>query len=152
MEKQLLITCIIIIVLALGLDVVTYLFLRTDWKKNGTLITDRLLSRWSDALHQQVKVWQNSISVNLVKYYQESVAQPAPASVPVQTPRPAPAPAPVPAPVVDAVPVEIVPVSFKKIGQVRRVQFSLEMPWDTQVEVRIGATYESGVTVEKREL
>ena len=150
MEKQLLITCIIIIVLALGLDVVAYLFLRTDWKKNGTLLTDRLMSRWSDALHQQVKVWQNGISVNLVKYYQESVAQPAPAAVPVQAP--VPVPAPVPAPVVDAVLVEIVPVSVKKIGQVRRVQFSLEMPWDTQVEVRIGATHESGVTVEKREL
>jgi hypothetical protein len=139
MDNQLLITWIFMIVVALGLDVGAYFLLRIDWKKKGSTLPDRLWGRLFDQVDHTVKTWQSRISVGLVKYY-----QPAPASAPVPTP--------LPEPVVDATPVEIIPVSVKKVGNVRRVEFSVEMPLDTQVEVRIGATRDAGVKVEKREL
>jgi hypothetical protein len=144
MDNQLFVTWIIMIVVALGLDVAVYLFLRADWKKNGSVLPDRFWNRFFDKLRQTAKTWQNRISIGLVKYYQPSTLQPSPASAPASGAEP----------VMEATDdsIEIIPVSVRKVGQVRRIEFSVEMPLDTQVEVRIGATREAGVKVEKREL
>lgn len=141
-DNQQLITWTMMVVVALALDIGAYIFLRQDWKKNGSTLTDRFWAQVFDRASQINKTIQHRIAIALVNYHQASIAtddKPAAAD---------PAPEPLP----DATPVEIVPVTVRNIGGVRRVKFSLDMPLDTQVEVRIGATRESGVTVEKREL
>lgn len=142
MDTQLLISWIIVVLVALGLDIGIYIFLRLDWKKNGTTFIDRFWDRAFDQANQIFQALKKRIAIALVKYHQASVS-PAPVSAPTD---------PVLEPLPDAHPVERIPVSVKNIGTVRRVQFSLDMPLDTQVDVRIGATREAGVTVEKREL
>ena len=136
MDNQLLINWIIMIVLALGADIAAYIFLRLDWKKNGSTFIDRFWNWLFDKLNLFVAALKKRVALGLIQYHRASVA----------TPAPEPAPLPV------GPPVETVPVSVKHIGPIRRIKFSLDMPLDTQVEVRIGATREAGVTVEKREL
>lgn len=142
MDNQLLITWAFMIVIALGIDIGMYVFLRLDWKKNGSTLIDRFWNQLFDKMDQFFKKLQKSVAVALVKYHQASIT---PDAKPFSQLEPEPV-----AP--DVVPIEIIPVSVKNIGSVRRVQFSLDMPLDTQVEVRIGATREAGVKVEKREL
>ena len=140
-NNQQLITWTMLVVVALGLDIGAYIFLRLDWKKNSSTLTDRFWNQLFDRVDKTVKIVQNRIAIALVKYHQASIAADVKA---------APAPEPVPDP--DVTPAEMIPVSVRNVGGVRRVKFSLDMPLDTQIEVRIGATREAGVTVEKREL
>ena len=128
-------TWIILIVTALGLDIFICLVLRDRWKKTGVIVVDEFWGKISSSLHSPVKVRQPSLSTARIQ--------------PDKAPAPLP-PDPLPAPGV--VPTEIIPVSVKTIGRVRRVQFSVDMPFDTTVEVSVGASAETGVRVEKREI
>jgi hypothetical protein len=128
-NDQLLIWWAVLVIVAFSFDIGAYFFLRAEWKKSGVLLTDKLWNQLSDKLGQFVKTWQERLRF----------ARPRPA----QTPSSQPA--------IDDV-VEIIPVSVKTFGQVRRVQFSMEMELNTTVNVRIGARQDAGVTVEKREL
>lgn len=140
-DNQLLITWGMMVFAGLTLDVGAYLFLRADWKKNGITLTDRFWEWLFTQVKKAITKMQNRIAIALVKYHQDSL-----------DPVAAPKPEVLPEPEVESIPVEIIPVSVEHIGQVRRVEFSMDMFLDTQVEVRIGATREAGVTVEKREL
>jgi hypothetical protein len=125
---KLLITWTFIVILGIGIDVLVYVLLRAEWKKRGVIVTDEFLKKVSERLGQMIK----------------ALRKPAPAK---------PQPQPNPSSLASEVPiVELIPVSVESIGQIRRVQFSMEMPLNTTMEVRIGATLEAGVTVEKREL
>ena len=125
---KLLITWTFMVVVGIIIDVLMYVFLRAEWKKTGIILTDQFSKKVSDKLSQAIKALQ----------------KPEPAK---------PQPKPGPSPLASKVPiVELIPVSVESIGQIRRVQFSMEMPLNTTMEVRIGATLEAGVTVEKREL
>jgi hypothetical protein len=125
---KLLITWTFMVVVGLSIDVLAYVLLRAEWKKKGVIVTDEFLKKVSDRLGQMIK----------------ALRKPAPIK---------PQPQPNPSSLASEVPiVELIPVSVESIGQIRRVQFSMEMPLNTTMEVRIGATLEAGVTVEKREL
>ena len=133
-SNQLLIMWAIIILAAFSLDIGAYLFLRAEWKKSGVLLMDRL---WDQLFNKLDRI---------VKAGRERLLSLKPQPKPKQAPLPE-----VSQPIIDDS-VEIIPVSVKTVGQVRRVQFSLDMPLNTTVNVRIGATREAGVKVEKREL
>ncbi|MGC1379144.1 MAG: hypothetical protein WA821_23140 [Anaerolineales bacterium] len=132
-NNQLLITWAIVVFVALGLDVGAYLFLRAEWKKSGVLLTDKLWNQLSDKLDQSVKAERERL-LSLIRPKPKQLSLPD-----------------APQPIIDD-PVEIIPVSVKTVGQVRRVEFSMDMALNTTVNVRIGATKEAGVKVEKREL
>ena len=132
-NNQLLIMWAIAVLVAFSLDIVAYLFLRAEWKKSGVLFTDRLWNQFSDKLGPIVKTGRERLL-----------------SLKPQPIQPIPLPEP-PQPVIDDL-VEIIPVSVKTVGQMRRVEFSMDMALNTTVNVRIGATSEAGVKVEKREL
>ena len=143
MDNQLLISWTFFVAIALGLDIAAYIFLRRDWKKNGITVVDRFWNALFGKIDQLAAAVRKQVAVELLKYHRSTVpavAQTDAASTPLTK---APPTAP---------PVELVPVTVRTVGNVRRVKFTLDMPLDTQVEVRIGATRESGVTVEKREL
>ena len=128
-NDQLLIWWAVLVLVAFSFDIGAYFFLRAEWKKSGVLFTDKLWNQLSDKLGQFAKTWRERLRFI----------------------RPRPAQTPSSQPVIDDV-VEIIPVSVKAFGQVRRVQFSMDMELNTTVNVRIGARQESGVKVEKREL
>jgi len=132
-NNQLLILSAMIIVATLILDAGIYLVLRDEWKKSGILLTDKFWSLLSDKPGQFVRaVWKTLRPIR---------------------PQLASAPVPASAPVVDETPVEIIPASVKMVGgEMRRVEFVVDMAMNTTVNVRIGATREAGVKVEKREL
>jgi hypothetical protein len=132
-NNRLLISWAIVVLVAFGLDIVAYLFLRAEWKKSGVLLTDRLWNQLSDKLGQIVKTGRERLPSLMLQPVRST-------SLPES-----------PQPVIDN-PVEIIPVSVKTVGQVRRVEFSMDMALNTKVNVRIGATREAGVKVEKREL
>lgn len=154
MDTQLIIFWVTLIVLGLGFDIGIYLFLRTDWRKNGVLRTDVWFDRIFDRLSQIRKAVSDRFAASLVRYYRDSVPSLATA--------PAFETAPVfermvvaesePEPVVDVAPVEIIPISVENVGQMRHIEFTLDLKLDSQVDVRIGATNEAGITIQKREL
>jgi hypothetical protein len=119
----------IIVIVALSIDIVVYIWLRTEWKKRGVMVIDEYFKK----------------ALNWPKQTFETLKKRLPGKP--QPRQPHPAPQPTEAPIV-----ELIPVSVESIGQIRRVQFSMEMPLNTTMEVRIGATLEAGVKVEKREL
>ena len=131
-NNQFLLTWAIIVVATLSLDIGAYLFLRAEWKKNGVLLTDKFWNLVSDKLGQAVKTAWKSL---------RPIKPQLAASLPT------------PAPVVNEPPIEIIPVSVKMVGgEMRRVQFTVDMAMNTTVNVRIGATREAGIKVEKREI
>ena len=132
-NNQLLLMWAVIVGATLIVDAGTYLFLRAEWKKSGVLLTDKFWSLLRDRLVQFVKTALKTLR-------------------PVR-PQLASVPAPASAPVVDEIPVEIIPVSVQMVGgEMRRVEFVVDMAMNTTVNVRVGATREAGVKVEKREL
>lgn len=141
METQIL-TWSFMVSAAVLIDIAAYIFLRLDWKKNGITLTDKFWNLVFDRADQIGNTIKKRIAIMVVKYHQATLAENV---------APTPVPEPDPLPVADPS-VEIVPVLVRSIGKVRHVQFFVDMPLDTQVEVRIGATREAGVTVEKREL
>jgi len=138
MDNQLIIFWIIIVVTGLILDFAAYFLFRSYWQKNGVLFSDMLIVWVFDKLPL--------VSPQLRKTF---AVTPRTQTLVLATAAPTPEPLPM---IPEAELVEIIPVSVEKIGDVRRVEFSIEMPLNTNVEVRIGATSEAGVTVEKREL
>lgn len=138
MDNQLLISWAFFIVIALGIDIAAYIFLRRDWQKNGITIVDRFWNNLFSKIDQLIAALQKQIAINLVKYHRSTLA--------TVTPTAAPAPLP------ETAPVELIPVTVENMGELRRINFTLDMSLNTQVEVRIGATRETGVIVEKREL
>lgn len=143
METQIL-TWSFMVSAAIIADIAAYIFLRLDWKKNGITLTDKFWNQVFDRADAVGKSIQTRISILLVKYHRASITD-TPAAVSQLKPSTV-------APASDSVPVEIVPVLVHTTGNVRHVKFFVDMPLDTQVEVRIGATREAGVKVEKREL
>lgn len=152
MDNQLIASWIILLVLGIGLDVGIYLFLRADWRKNGVLRTDVFFDRIFDRLTQLRKTVKNGLALGLVRYYRDSVPGLTPAPGTVSASETGSVAVSEPEPVMDTDPVEIIPISVENVGQMRHIQFTLDMPIDSQVDVRIGATNEAGVTVQKREL
>jgi hypothetical protein len=144
MDTQLIFFWIMLLVVGLAIDIGVYLFLRADWRKTGVLRTDAFFDRIFDQLSQLQKTIKNSLNISLVRYYRDSVPALASASTSVSENELEP--------VMDTDPVEIIPISVENVGQMRHIQFSLDLPLDSQVDVRIGATNEAGVTVQKREL
>ncbi len=142
MDNELLITWTFFMVIALGVDIVAYLLLRLDWKKNGITIIDRFWNAHFRKIDQLSAALQKQIAISVLNYHRSTVAA-APAAAPKEA---------LPEAKPKTPPGEIVPVTVRNVGNLRRVKFTLDMPLDTQVEVRIGATREAGVTVEKREL
>jgi hypothetical protein len=151
MDNQLLITWIIIIVVALGLDIGGYFFLRRYWEKNDVVLTDVWLNKIMDPIDLAFD-WVDQLGLRLrALFFLKSETKQTPVLVgpaAVAEILPSPEPELEAASEVE----EIIPVSVEQVDGVRRVRFSLEMPLNTTVDVRIGATQESGVTVEKREL
>lgn len=139
MDNQIIIFWIIIIVAGLIIDFATYFLLRSYWQKNGVLLSDVLIARVFDRLDLSSPQLRKAFPVAL-RTQSLVLATHTSTLESLSTPE------------ADAELVEIVPVSVEKVGDVRRVEFSIEMPLNTNVEVRIGATSEAGVTVEKREL
>lgn len=153
MDNQLLITWIIIIVVALGLDIGGYFFLRRYWEKNDVILIDIWLNKIMDPIELAFD-WVDQLGLRLRALF---FLKPQTTQTPVLAgPAAAAEILPLPEPEVEAEATpeveEIIPVSVEQVDGVRRVRFSLEMPLNTTVDVRIGATQESGVTVEKREL
>lgn len=142
MDNQVL-TWAFMVIAALVLDIAAYIFLRLDWKKNGIALTDRFLNRVFEKVDSFFESLKTRAAIALLKYH-KAVAGETPASAPSTEVKPEPAPA--------ASSLESVPVLVSNVGKVRRIKFFVDMPLDTQVDVRIGATREAGVTVEKREL
>ena len=151
MDNQLLITWIIIIVVALGLDIGGYFFLRRYWEKNDVILTDVWLNKIIDVIDLAFD-WVDQLGLRLRALF---FLKPQTTQTPVLAGTAATTAEILPLSEPDAVPEEveeIIPVSVEHVDGVRRVRFSLEMPLNTTVDVRIGATQEAGVTVEKREL
>lgn len=151
MDNQLLITWIIVIVVALGLDIGIHFFLRRYWEKNDVILTDVWLNKIIDPIDLAFD-WVDQLGLRLraLFFLKPGIKQTPVLAGPAATPEVLP----LPEPEVEAAPEveEIIPVSVEQVDGVRRVRFSLDMPLNTTVDVRIGATQESGVTVEKREL
>ena len=150
MDNQLLITWIIIIVVALGLDIGGYFFLRRYWEKNDVILTDIWLNKIMDPIDLAFD-WVDQLGLRLRALFflkPETTTQTSVLAEPAAEILPLPEPEAEVTPEVE----EVIPVSVEQVDGVRRVRFSLEMPLNTTVEVRIGATQESGVTVEKHEL
>jgi hypothetical protein len=146
MTDQLLITWIIFLIFALCIDIGAYIALRVIWKRKGVVPTDEFWNLVEARLGQGINVIIDRLSRIRLQLPQ------APALS--QTPKPTPAPDKVPAEVPDEIPagVELIPYYVKTIDNIRQVQFSFEMPLNTKINVRIGATGENGIQVEKREL
>ena len=134
--NQLLLMWAVLVIAALCLDVGAYLYLRAEWKKSGVLLTDKLWNQLTNKPRESLKAgWERLRAIAKPKAAPTSaVAEPAPQEAAIDEA------------------VEIIPVSVKTIGQVRQVQFSLDMALNTTVNVRMGASGEAGVKVEKREL
>ncbi len=150
MDNQLLITWIIIIVVALGLDIGGHFYLRRYWEKNDVILTDVWLNKIIDVIDLAFD-WVDQLGLRLRALF---FLKPQSMQTPVLAGTAAVAEI-LPLSEPDAVPEEveeIIPVSVEHVDGLRRVRFSLEMPLNTTVDVRIGATQEAGVTVEKREL
>lgn len=154
MTTQLIGAWIIFIIVGLAVDIGIYLLLRADWKKYGVVRTDLWLGNVFSKIGQIGQAVQNRISASLVQYYREALPTLKPATVSGQAPTlgadsnlesDSESAA-------DVAPVEIIPISVENVGQMRHIEFSIDLRLDTQVDVRIGATNEAGVTVEKREL
>jgi hypothetical protein len=135
---------IIAMVVALSLDVLLYIVLRRGWEKHGVLITETLFKQVSDRLGQVVKTWQKPAPVK--------TKPPVPAQKPVE-----PAQAKVEVkkeqaqPVQAAVESELIPASVQTVGQLKRVQFSMDVPLDSAIDISIASTPEAGVKVRKRQ-
>ena len=110
---------------ALFVDFGVYFYQRYIWKKSGVILTDQFWEKLSESLRRMIAEGR------------PRKLQPAPAL-------------PKPVIVVEEPAVEVIPVSVEMVGEVRRVEFSLEMELNSKVNVRIGATPEAGVKVEKR--
>lgn len=143
---NLVITWIFMALIGLSIDVLAYVLLRAYWKKSGVVLTDKLWDQVSAKLSEIAQAGQerlfpakplpNPTPVNPVSIDPAPVlVEPEPPSVPSEEPAE-----------------EIIPVYVENIGQLRRVQFSLDMQMNTTMEVRIGPTSETGVKVEKREI
>jgi hypothetical protein len=154
MTTQLIVAWVIFIIVGLAIDIGIYLFLRADWKKNGVVRTDLWLDNIFGKIGQIGKAVQHRISASLVQYYREALPTLKPATVPGSASALGADSNPESDSelVADATPVEIIPISVENVGQMRHIEFSIDLRLDTQVDVRIGATNEAGVTVEKREL
>ena len=148
MDNQLLITWAFMLGTGLVIDVAAYIFLRQDWKKNGSSIVDRFWDMVFNKTDQLAASAQKQIAIALLKYHRSAIAESAKTDSP-NTPEAKPETQPEAAPELLG---ELIPVTVQNDGNLRRINFTLDMALDTQVEVRIGASREAGVTVEKREL
>jgi len=129
---NLLITWIFLIVAGLSIDLLAYVLLRAEWKKSGVVFTDKFWNQAWTKLEQLVKTGQERL---------RPAARPQPALTPSELDL-----------LENQIPVEIIPASVNIVDGIRQVEFSLEMQMNTTMEVRIGATSEMGVKVEKREI
>jgi hypothetical protein len=146
MDNVLVSIWIISLVVALSLDVSAYIVLRREWEKRGVLVTDELAKRVSDRLDQIRKTWQKPATpktepappvqkpVEVVEAAVE-VAKEVPS---VRVASPEPEPEPIPAPV-------------RAAGQLKHVEFSMDVPLDSAIDISIAATPQ-GVKVEKRQV
>lgn len=144
----------ILMLVAIGLDVSAYLFLRWYWKQHNLILTDELARRALERMEQALKPWQESWK-NWVEFFRPqplavTAAEPAQMALPLQveTP-PALLPQPAPSPVA---PVEMITPDkiSQKHGKPTHVEFSFDVPVGKPVELRIAADPDTGVTVEKR--
>ncbi len=132
---NILISLVFMVIAGLSIDLLAYFIIRAEWKKSGVVLTDKLLDQAGSKLDQLTQAGRKLFSpIKLQPAPRPAFAQPQPAA-------PSQAPA-----------VEIIPASVETVGGLRRVNFSLDMQMNTTMEVRIGATSEAGVKVEKREI
>ncbi len=118
-------------VVALSLDVSAYIVLRRQWKKRGFTIIDELSERMSNRLGQIKKRWQELRPVK---------TKLAPVQQPVQEEEQ----------MIQAdLQPELIAASVKTIGRLQRVQFSMDVPLDSRINISISSTPETGVKVEK---
>jgi len=146
MTNDSLITWAIVVIVALVLDFGIYIWLLTVWKKSGVVLTDQFWDVVTERLSQMVEeIWAN---------FQKALPK-LPAKKPVvalQSAGQPPALPPLPSDDVREPSVETIPVSVKKVGKLRKVAFSFDMPLETKVNVRIGPTSDDEIKVEKHEL
>lgn len=133
----------VIIVVSLSLDALGYFVLRHHWKRSGGIIlTDDLWAQISGRLQQRARSWQEKRPVKSEKPVIRAIV-----------PEPSPAPPLPPSPPLREEPaVQVIPASVKTLGQLREVEFSVDIPLNTVVDIYVGAASEDGVKVEKREL
>ena len=144
MTNDSLITWAIVVIVALLLDFGIYISLLVVWKKSGVVLTDQFWDMVTERASQMTKEIGANIQKALPKLPEKTpiILQPAQGLAPQPLP-----PDDMPEPGVESI-----PVSVKKVGKLRRVAFSFDMPLETKVNVRIGPTSDDEITVEKREL
>jgi hypothetical protein len=142
MDNVLVSIWIIAMVVALSLDVAVYIVLQRAWEKRGVLITDELSKRISDRLGQIVKPWRKPAPVK--------ISPPVPVQKPVEAVKAVPAAQPVQA--VPAPEPEPIPASVRSAGPLKHVEFSMDVPLNSAIDISIAATPLGDVKVEKRQV
>jgi|GEM_PF-4172205 len=156
MDNQLIIFWSISTVGAVFIDIVAYFLLRNQWKQRGFTVVDEFWEKVFRRVDQTVKAVQARVPA-LPTWTVWTASPPDPT-----TPEPVPvAPGPLPAstltepPALPPPPAEpapqLIPAAVKKVGKLKRVEFSLDVPLDSAVNLRIGPSTEKGVNVEKRD-
>jgi hypothetical protein len=137
MDNAFIIWIIISIVAALGLDMWIYIVSRREWETRGVMLTDELWQQASDrlGLNRIAATWQERRSAKTKPAPVEGSAQQKEAQ-----------------PVQQDLQAQSIAASVKTVGKVKHVQFSMDMPLDSAVEISISATPEAGVKVEKRRI